>query len=197
MNEDKVKPFRITEYVEAENAFMGSVIQGMISLDPLLGDIRSFPSVHQGPTRNVREPEVLDQVATSISHGIKVEHEVIHNTYIEDFISELCSMAVMFRDSQAKLLFQNLGAAIDVVGNTIDAKGARLSPDTIIDLMDKVKIDFDPNGNPIFPTLVISPDVGEKLHSLTFSTDQNDRLGQVLKGKKAEFYAKKRTRRLS
>jgi len=85
----------------------------------------------------------------------------------------------------------------DAVGNTIDAGGQPFSVDMVLDGMEKMHIDFDANGEPIIPALLVNPQLYEKIKDIEFTLEQEQRRVSILARKKAAHDAKKRTRRLS
>jgi hypothetical protein len=67
----------------------------------------------------------------------------------------------------------------------------------ILDLIEKIDFGFDDEGNPIYPTLVLSPKMIEKLKTIKPTPEQEQRKKRIIEQKRAIFNAKKRTRRLS
>lgn len=187
----------ISEYRAAENELMSKVMSGMIALDPLLGSIPVLPSAHGGPTRNVRDPRVLDQDGILISHQISIHHDIIRNTLIDEFLTELIKLAQAFRDSQAKDFFASMEEITDATGNTIDANGQHLSMDLIIDSLERLPIEFDEEGNALLPSIIVHPHMAEHLRNLVTTPEQDARFRTMIDKKKVEFYAAQRTRRLS
>jgi len=97
----------------------------------------------------------------------------------------------------SKSFFKGLADITNATGNVLNAEGKPFSYDMFLDLLDMVEIDFDEKGNPNYPTLIISPQIEEKIKNTKPTLVQIKREQEIVARKKAEFDAKKRTRRLS
>jgi hypothetical protein len=80
----------------------------------------------------------------------------------------------------------------------MDAGGQPLSHDLLLKSLEGIEFDFDENGDPIWPTLVMSPSMGEQFRRLPPMTpEQKKALEEMIERKREKFNARKRNRQLS
>jgi hypothetical protein len=188
--------FATPGYDQAIADFMGKVAQGILELDVLLRKMPTRRTVHAGPMRNVREPQVLDQPLRAFRYTLSIPFDVLRNTDIDQFTALLYDFAEAHRQELAGAFVQTMTAVAEATGNTISAEGQPLSFDMINDTLEMISISFDERGNPIMPTIVVHPDMTKKLMALEPTPEQLQRQAEILQRKKAAFDAQKRTRRL-
>lgn len=104
------------------------------------------------------------------------------------------------QDAQAKLLFEEVERATKLAGTVVSAQGTPLSANLLLDALERMEIDFDDDGNPIYPTLVISPAL-EKQVTLLSEQMENDpavqsRHDAIMVRKKAEWFDRENNRKL-
>jgi len=188
--------FDIPEYDSAIINLIEQVIEGFLALDPLLGAIPKAESQHRGPIRNVRGDSPLDQNMPPIQSRVEIKLDTIHNTNFDDYTQLLCDIAQSNIAGLAQRFFKGMEEITSATGNTVNAAGKPFSFDLFNDLLEKVSIEFDKSGKPIFPTLVVPPAAYEKIKNLEPTPEQSERTSEIIAQKKAKFDAQKRTRRL-
>lgn len=187
----------IPEYESSALRFISDVLQGFMSADPLFSGIERDYTTHRGPIRNVPGDTPLDQSMFTVSGESSLSWDSIHNGKIDDYIYFLVDISESQRKSLARHFFKNISEITDATGQSVDAKGQPLTVDLILDLLEKVEFGFDDDGNPQYPTLVLPPAAIERLKTLKFTPEQEQRRTQIIEEKRARFNASKRTRRLS
>ena len=93
--------------------------------------------------------------------------------------------------------FEYLGRVCEATGNVIDGKGQPFSFDLVLDALDKIQIDFDEAGNPEIPTMVLHPELMEKLKKQPPTDEQIRRREEIINRKRGEYNARRRTRQIS
>ncbi len=189
--------FDIPAYDTAIQHFVGQVIHGFMSLDSLLGQISRLPSNHKGPIRNVRGSTPLDQGMMRIESAAALATDAIRHTDIEAYTTFLYQLAESHIAAVAPQFYKTMAEVTTAVGNVVDAGGRPFSWDYCNDLLEKMAIDFDDDGKPTLPTIVMHPDLFEKIKNIEPTQEQLVRKSEILERKRVEFYAQKRTRRLS
>lgn len=99
-----------------------------------------------------------------------------------------------------QLLFTTVKEATDRVGTSYDAKGKPFDFEMFLGTLEKLWIDFDEQGQPILPTIVIHPDQLKAL-APKFAAWEKDpslmaRWSAVIAGKKEEWRARENLRKL-
>lgn len=187
----------IPAYEAAMERFVAGVVRGFIAVDPLFGQMHRQPDAHAGPVRNVRGPAPLDQKMPAIEAESSISVNAVRTTNVEAFACFLYELAQSHIQAFAPEFFKGLNEVIDAVGTSVDAEGKQFSFDMLNDALEKMHIEFDDEGEPILPTLVMHPNALERIKRMTPTPEQEKRQDEILERKKAEYYASKRTRRLS
>ena len=99
-----------------------------------------------------------------------------------------------------KSSFQSISDAVDKVGNVVDGKGAPFSAALFLEALEKIQIDFGPDGKPRFPTLVVAPSKGPQIQRILESLEQDPQLSaqfhKLIEVKKEEWLAREASRKL-
>lgn len=172
-------------------------MDGFVSLDPLFGQMPRLTSTHQGPVRNVRGTTPLDQASMQIEIGAELTTDAIRHTNIEEHTAFLTRLAEANIASLAPQVFKGIEEITNATGNVVNAGGKPFSWDHFNDVIEKMSLEFDDDGNPLLPTMVVHPNQFEKIKSIEPTPEQLSRKSEIIERKRAEFYAQKRTRRLS
>ena len=186
----------IPEYEEANLRFIMDVMQGFMRVDPLFSKLEFVYSEHKGPVRNIAGDSPVDQGMFSVTGEAFISKESVRDGIIEEYTSFLFNISESQRKSLARGFFSNISQICDATGNSINAQKQPLSAEMIIELIEKIEFDFDDDGNPRFPTLVMPPAVIEQLKSLSFTPEQDIRWKKIIEEKRARFNDNQRTRRL-
>lgn len=95
-------------------------------------------------------------------------------------------------------VFDYLSKICEATGNVVDAAGRPLTHELILSALEKVEIDFDVNDEPIMPTLVVHPEMAEKLSKLPPPTPAQDAAFRALmERKRGDYRARRPPRQLS
>jgi hypothetical protein len=189
--------FLMPIYEKAMLQFVDRVMQGFFSLDPLLGQIPRRSTEHTGPSRNVRSPVPLDQIMPVIEGRSSVSMDTIRNTIVEDYTRFLYELADSSIRAFVPEFLKSVREVTDTVGTSLDAKGEPFSFDMLNDALELISVEFDQEGKPILPSLVMHPNMAERVSNMKPTPEQEKRFAGIIEKKRAEYYAKKRTRRLS
>jgi len=189
--------FNITtpNYRIAENHLFEQVFEVMRSSDGLLSILPSKSTVHSGPIRNVRDPVILDQPLQEVKHIVEIPFDVVKTSDFESFTILLFEFANAFKKSISQSMFRTIETVTDAVGNTMNAKGQGPSHDLIIDMIEKMGVSFDENGQHQL-SFVMHPETYNRLVNIPQTPEQIKRLEEVIDHKRKEYYASKPTRKL-
>lgn len=109
-------------------------------------------------------------------------------------------MAEELRSQQSKMIFEHLSQSTDRTGNVVDAGGQAINPDLILQMLEKMEIDFSEDGQPRLPTLVVPPEQGEKLREkmLEWEKDEcyNRKFNELIERKRQEWHDRESHRKL-
>jgi hypothetical protein len=94
-------------------------------------------------------------------------------------------------------IFEQLGRVCDAAGTAINAEGQPLSRALIMQTLEKMEIEFDNDGKANIGVFV-GPDTYKQFQNLPPPTPEEDQaMNELLERKRAEFYARQRSRKLS
>ncbi len=109
-------------------------------------------------------------------------------------------VAEELRSQQSKMIFEHLSQSTDRTGNVVDAGGQAINPDLILQMLEKMEIDFSEDGQPRLPTLVVPPEQGEKLREkmLEWEKDEcyNRKFNELIERKRQEWHDRESHRKL-
>lgn len=165
--------------------------------DQFLGEIGKYRDIHAGGTLYEGTDEEL--VIPKVEEYFTIEQKIddIKNYNIEAFSIHIFEHV---RDRIGRIqreLLNSISKITGLTGKAMDAKGKKLSPDLMLEMLETVYIPFDENGTPIMPTFFASPQMVDQVAKWKETKEDMERLQGIIENKKREFYAKKRYRRLS
>ena len=134
-------------------------LQKLTKQDPLFTGIKE-EYLFEG-NRMSNRPET----GHSESHYKKFSSELFVNTDdiikkgFQAFIEKIQGIADAIKEDKAKSLFETVKEVTEETGNIVDAKGQPIEFESFYEMLDKIWIDFDENSNPIFPSLVMHPEM--------------------------------------
>lgn len=170
--------------------------------DPLLSGINKV-IYHEGDKSNYQtvEGEIISPEMVKISSDTKITVEEVEKQDIELIAKKLVEIAEYFSSQQAQHIFKTVSQATEKVGNTLDAKGEPLSPEHMLQMIEKVQIDFDENtGQPSFPTLYIHPSMHEQAVKMIEKADSDPsykaRFDEIIERKRKEWNDREANRKL-
>jgi hypothetical protein len=189
--------FDTPAYQKSMAEFAQSVVNGLADIHPVVGQLRRQPTAHAGPTRNVAGPEPLDHSMFRLEQQVAIPDDVIRQSLLDDYGSSLIDIGAQFCEQLTERFVQQMSEVTDAAGNAISAEGRPLSYDLILDALEQVEIDFDEDGNPRMPSVMISPQALALLARIPSTDEQRRRYEEIMTRKKAAHDAQKRHRRLS
>jgi hypothetical protein len=169
------------------------VRRGLENVDEVLGDIPSTPTSHGGVIRQVTEPKVVETPMKKIEADVTYQGEWVRKTDLEVFVKIIWEYCQVLISQLKKDLFEMVGKVTDATGNVTNAKGMNVW-DAQIEAMRRQEMRFDKEGNHGYK-FYTHPDTAAKFGAP--NPEQIKEMDDLIKAKREEYYAKKRTRRLS
>lgn len=182
-------------YEVATIELMREIKTGLDKTDHILGQIQVHGVVHGGLTRQVSEPQIVDTAMKRHKADGLVHFEWFLQTDVKEFVEFMYGMWESFASQAKKALFETVDLTTEAVGNSHALAGRNIW-DAQLEMMESVEWHFDENGNHNYQ-FYCHPDVGKKLAENPPTPEQDKRMEELINRKRTEYYAKKRTRRLS
>jgi hypothetical protein len=116
------------------------------------------------------------------------------------FIKHGRAMAEDMKKQAVQNMFSSLNEAVESVGNTLNAGGQPLTPEHILQMLEKMFIPFNDDGTPSMLSLVVHPDMRERVLAVGAQLEGDPQLkarhAEIMKKKKEEWDASEGNRKL-
>jgi hypothetical protein len=103
-------------------------------------------------------------------------------------------------EKMGKYFFKTVDETIQETGNIVEAHGRPFSLDLMFETLEKMAIDFDLDGTPRMPTLIVHPKVMEQVRELIKVEETEKKYEQrhkdLIEKKRQEWYEKQNRRKL-
>ena len=158
--------------------------------------------IHEGnKTVVMREDGSIDEEnLESIAVKLEVKFDEVEKMNHEMVLDKIGRAAQEMASGMAKLFYEGLTKSADEVGNVISADGKPFSIDLFFEMLEKIHVDFDEEGNPIQLMCPVNPKL---LPSIAKTISQakadpaNDRRYQaIIERKREEWRARESNRKL-
>lgn len=186
--------FALPAYDGAMARVYDQVFTGLHMLDSLL---RLFPPRamhHQGKTRQVSNPQVLDTTMHQHRATVSVEPEMFVRTDLTLFCEFLVSLIMDLQNQRKAHILEVLSQTADATGNHIDGKDRNVW-DTYLEALEKVDFGFDYTGKPLAKFYVPS-ELATKFTAVLPTDEQLKRAREIIESKREKHFGTKRYRRL-
>lgn len=192
---------RITKVdMRMEQLFQDLVFRYSHTLDPLFADIETY-TIHEGRATRMKHggDEWVDKM-NEASAEVAIKHEELEKFNLNSFLALAKEVGTKFLEAKTRNLFDTLHEATERVGNVVDNAGRPLDHDAMFKVLETIQIDFDENGRPELPTVVISPAMAPRLVMLNKqfqeTPDLQKRYANLINRKKEEFLEREASRKL-
>ncbi len=192
--------FSLQEYDRAFARFANETLQKLMARkDPVLRKIKPVQSEQIPIVQNTMPSGKVVEgkpFRTEVKFSLAVDE--LMNGDLRAFVAALDDMAMDALKQMMPKFFERIGGLSEAAGTTVDARGEPLSYELYLRGLEKVEIDFDEQGNPILPTMVMGPDMYEAWQKLPPPTEAQQRaLHELIQGKRREFDDRRHHRKLS
>lgn len=129
-----------------------------------------------------------------------VRLDEVPNLSFQDRLTKLDEAAREVARQISEHAFGQINEAVERVGNVIDGGGKPLTPDVLLNVYEKIHLDFDANGNPRELTMVIPPGMEQRakeaLERLHQDPEYSTRFKKIIDKKRMEWRDRETARRL-
>lgn len=142
--------------------------------------------------------KILNYQTASVEY--KFDRSNIPDMTPEEMIAIIDEKAKDMGSQMAKYQFEVLNQTVQETGNSVDAKGQKLSPELFLETMSKISISFDEQGKPKLPTIVIGSNSVDEWKRVMAEAEADpshkDRFDAIIAKKKEDFDAEQARRKL-
>lgn len=134
---------------------------------PVISELRKHQS-HEGDTFTIHR---LDgSVSTTAYQKTEVQFTIqkkdLPRLTPQELIAKIDDAAGKMAEEASKHLFEELERAVAEVGNVVNAQGKPISSELLLQMLQKIQMDFDEEGRPRGLTMVVGPKLAEALKLL-------------------------------
>lgn len=196
----KPKPFALPEYARAQFKFVHEGVRRLMEAkDEVWASLQRRPPTEAVPVTQNTMPGggvIQNQPVTSKTKFI-FKFEDIRLCDTAALAAQMDSAADQQLSVVMPHFFEVLRRTSEAAGTAIDAGGKPFSFETWLEMLERIDFDFDDQGNPDLPTLIMHPDQAKQLQALPPPTVEELRaLADLIDRKRGEHHARKRHRKL-
>jgi len=185
------------KHVEAINRYL----KDLIHQEPLFSGIREehhFEGNRMFYKTVDGEPNETEYQVASSEFMVKREDVIAKGPMA--YIENIKGLAEEMNRQKAKYFFDKMKEVTEKTGNIVDGKGQPINFELFLETIKKMWVDFDDAGNPILPTMVVSPELGAKLSKLLPEWERNPEYNkaykEVIELKRKEWHDRESHRKL-
>ena len=187
---------RFPEYAEPFLEYFLTVCRSLLTVkNEVLSKMATVSTERTGPIRTPIEGNPIDFEPVTVETTFKIPNTAILNSEVEQLIVSIDEASDSELASLMPQIFKFISDVCEASGQVVHGNGQPFSWEHIIELYEKVEMSFDEEGNPS-QLLVTHPDMIKVMEENPPTEEQQRRMEQVKERKRAEFFAKKRTRKL-
>jgi len=133
--------FALTEYDVAMTRLLREIQKGFEKADPVLSDVQRFPVAHDGKTRQVSTPNIVDTNMQDFSADVTIHADAFRRTNVEKFVEFIWGLSEALISQATKYLFETAFRTSEAVGNVVDFGGKNFW-DAQIEMLEKTEMHF-------------------------------------------------------
>lgn len=179
----------IPQLEEELEELVGKFVENAVKVRaPLTGEADRHRAFEGHRSAIVRTDGEIDQTEF---REFRAESEIPKKTLLYSTLNEILECFLPMVESMAndheKMFLEVMQQATEKTGNVVDGRGKPFSLEMFLEVLEKIQIDFDADGNPRMPTLTISPPMEAKIKKLI-----NDQGNSGFENKQKEIIDRKR-----
>lgn len=193
--------FKVNEYAQAEERFVHDTLDALSrARGGVLAAIPREPSPRSDTTQvTTEEGNTVQFEPVEIRAPIRIDWDAIIAGRIEPLLASLDEAAAHHHEELSKFFFSNMDTLTAATGNQVDASGKSFF-EYMYEMFEKVELSFEPDGRISRGfTFVVHPDTFEAMRKkeAEMTADERQRLDALIDRKREEYFARRRSRRLS
>jgi hypothetical protein len=171
--------------------------------------------LHMGPLANVPESMIFEGDKTvvvredgsideenleSTTVKLEVKFEEVEKMNHEMVLDKINRAAEEMASKMAKLFYERLTESAEEVGNVVSAGGEPFSIDLFFEMLEKIHVDFDEEGNPIQLMCPVNPkllpSIAETISQAKADPANDRRFEAIIERKREEWRVRESNRKL-
>jgi len=200
IGQTKSEPFSLPEYECAQFRFLHAAVGRLMKAkDSLYASIPETSPWESIPTTQNTMPsgEIVEHKPLLIESKIVIKWDDIRSCDLDALAEQVDEMADERLSIVMPHFFKVFEKTCDAAGTGTDARGRPFSFEMYLAGLEKIELQFDREGQPILPTLVVHPTTAKQLASMPPPTEEQQKAySNLIERKRGEFNARRRYRKL-
>lgn len=178
------------------------IIRSKIKEEPLLSQIRNS-IIHEGNSIAITSSDGYYSKTDyqEFASNFQISFDEIIKSGPEAFFSKASEISKDMASKMEKHTIGRLEETTERTGNVVKGeKGEGITPKLILDMLEKMEINFDASGNPLMPILLVSPEDFKKINEQQIDSDSlreiEKRRKEIIEKKKKEWIDRESHRKL-
>lgn len=149
-------------------------LKELIRQDPLFSGIREEHHFEGNRmSYGTVDGEIKQENYKEVSSEAKIIREDVIRKGVEAYLEQIRSLAEEMKKQKAEAMFAKIKEVTDETGNVVDGREQPFSFELFAESIKKIWIEFDEDGKPIMPTMVVHPELGDKIKGLLPQWEKN------------------------
>jgi hypothetical protein len=170
------------------------------ALDPIFSDIKTY-IIHEGSKTMMKfGDKVWEDQMFEASAEYEIKQDGLSKFSWKEFHDCAREIGTKFLSEKKKNLVDTLDRVTSETGSVIDSRGKPLDHDAIFEALELLEINFDANGQPEMPSLMVHPDMVPRLEQLSKEAEESPALkrrhDELMRRKKEVYLAREADRKL-
>ncbi|WP_370316000.1 hypothetical protein [Sagittula sp.] len=167
---------------------------------PAMGEVARH-RVFEGHQTAIVRPngETDDTEFREFSADSEVPSDTILYSSLDEIIKCFIPVAEAMANDQERFFVEIMHQVTQKTGNVVDGGGQPLSYEKILEVLEVIEIDFDANGNPRMPTLMINPALAPRIKEMADGPSAKEfekKLKKIIEKKRLEWREREANRTL-
>jgi hypothetical protein len=183
------------------NDKMAGMVRDDMDKDPFLS---AFPK-HEAHEGNSMTTNSIEGFSSTTDYPETASHfELTFKETIElgpeAIFAQRLKLSKEMIEKLTKLIIERLEEVPHTTGTVVDARKVDPSSNPLLDMLEKIEIDFDKNGNPKMPTIMLPPEtlalLKEKSKAWANNPDMKKREKELIERKREQWLDRENSRKL-
>jgi hypothetical protein len=167
----------------------------------------AYTRIHEGNESSMRrDTGAVEKTGFhEASAELQINLEEVQNWTLGDILRHLDQIAKSIGEQQARHFFEELHNVTDKTGNVVNANGEKFSPELLLQVLDKMWIEFNEDGTPQLPSMIVSPSMFDSIQASKeefashpeFEREWTKRFNDLIARKREEWRAREANRNLA
>ena len=186
--------------IELEAIVARFVANAVRDRSPAMGEVARHRLFEGYNSAIVRPDGEEDETETRrISAESEIPSKSLLYTSLDEFLHCFIPAAEDIAYDQEKMFIEVMRKVTEKTGNVVDGRGQPFSYETILKGLETIQIDFDSDGKPRMPTMMVSPTMNPRINELIEDPAEGKfekRLQEIIEMKRLEWREREANRTL-